>query len=224
MHPFSLKPLVVGTEPKHWCKGFLSSFFTQSSCLAVFHDRFSDLEQELQQTLKLKVGAPLLISYITLTPLWGLNCIGYDARLKLCTWPLWRWEILRRRQELPRGVLLPCQLISDCYCCPCETVVHVFLQISRLRRVLNFLKFCVVTSGMFSLLRRSSSVLVRARVSLSFFCLNKIIKICSSVTPDHPAVRASLCLCCCYTETLERHPRCPQTDCSVFFRNLFILF
>lgn len=110
MHPFPLKPLVVGTEPKHWYKGFLSSFFTQSSCLAVFHDRFSDLEQELQQTLKLKVGAPLLISYITLTPLWGLNCIGYDARLNLCTWPLWRWGILRLRQELPRPAALPAEI------------------------------------------------------------------------------------------------------------------
>lgn len=138
-------------------KRFLSSFFTQSSCLAVFHDRFSDFEQELQQTLKLKVGAPLLISYITLTPLWGLNCIGSDARLKLSTWPLWRWGILKLRQELPHGgqIPLPCWLKSDCYYCPCETVVHVFLQISRLKRVLNFLKFSVVTSGRFSLLRRS---------------------------------------------------------------------
>uniref|UniRef100_A0A3Q4H1U5 Cilia and flagella associated protein 61 n=1 Tax=Neolamprologus brichardi TaxID=32507 RepID=A0A3Q4H1U5_NEOBR len=40
----------------------LYSFFTQSSCLAVFHDRFSDLEQELQQTLKLKCSAEILLS------------------------------------------------------------------------------------------------------------------------------------------------------------------
>lgn len=123
------------------CVCVLFSFFKQNWCLAIYHDRFSDFEQELQQITSAPVGAFISSFSTPLFPSYFCSFCSLLLKSFLDSGSYYRLKLAGRGMVFTSPFLPPSEQTSGCAeaaSCPISDLqqkpaAHVFLPGSAVR-------------------------------------------------------------------------------------------